>query len=94
VVYAQRGDLVVLSSVNAGSQVIADGHIHVYGPLRGRALAGASGNVEARIFCQLLAPELVSIAGEYLLPDEIPEELCRGPAQIFLKDGRVCVTPL
>jgi septum site-determining protein MinC len=94
VVYAQRGDLVVLSSVNPGAQVIADGHIHIYGPLRGRALAGASGNPDARIFCQSLAAELVSVGGEYLMADEIPEALRGKPAQIFQKDGKICVAPL
>ncbi len=94
VVYAQRGDLVVLAAVNAGAQVIADGHIHIYGPLRGRALAGASGNPDARIFCQSLAAELVSVAGEYLMADEIPEALRGKPAQVFQKDGRLSVVPL
>jgi len=94
VVYAQRGDLVVLSSVNPGAQVIADGHIHIYGPLRGRALAGASGNPDARIFCQSLAAELVSVGGEYLMADEIPEALRGKPAQVFQKDGKICVAPL
>jgi septum site-determining protein MinC len=94
VVYAQRGDLVVLSSVNPGAQVIADGHIHIYGPLRGRALAGASGNPDARIFCQQLAAELVSVGGEYLMADEIPPALQGKPAQVFQKDGRLTVAPL
>jgi septum site-determining protein MinC len=94
VVYAQRGDLVVLAAVNAGAQVIADGHIHIYGPLRGRALAGASGNADARIFCQQLSAELISVAGEYLLADEIPDTLRGRPAQVFQKDGRCCVAPL
>jgi septum site-determining protein MinC len=94
VVYAQRGDLVVLSSVNPGAQVIAEGHIHIYGPLRGRALAGASGNPDARIFCQALSAELVSVGGEYLMADEIPEALRGKPAQVFQKDGKICVAPL
>jgi len=94
VVYAQRGDLVVLAAVNPGAQVIAGGHIHIYGPLRGRALAGAAGNAEARIFCQQLSAELVSIAGEYLLADEIPDSLRGRPAQVFQKDGRLNVAPL
>jgi septum site-determining protein MinC len=94
VVYAQRGDVIVLSSVNPGAQIIADGNIHVYGPLRGRALAGASGHAEARIFCQSLGAELVSVAGEYLMADEIPDVLRGRPAQVFLKEDRCRVAPL
>jgi septum site-determining protein MinC len=94
VVYAQRGDLVVMAGVNPGAQVIADGHIHIYGPLRGRALAGAAGNAEARIFCASLAAELVSVAGEYLMADDIPQTLRGKPAQVLLRDGRPQVTPL
>jgi septum site-determining protein MinC len=94
VVYARTGDLVVLSSVNPGAQVIAEGHIHIYGPLRGRALAGASGNPDARIFCQSLSAELVSVGGEYLMADEIPEGMRGKPAQVFQKDGKICVAPL
>jgi septum site-determining protein MinC len=64
-VYARGGDLVVLAAVNAGAEVIADGHIHIYAPLHGRALAGASGAAEARIFCTRFDAELVSVAGLY-----------------------------
>jgi septum site-determining protein MinC len=89
VIYAQGADLVVLAAVNAGAQVIADGHIHVYGPLRGRALAGAQGLADARIFCDALHAELVSIAGQYVIADGIPAE-CRGcRTQISLEDGRL-----
>ena len=94
VVYAQSGDLVVLAAVNPGAQVIADGHIHVYGPLRGRALAGATGNAEARIFCTQLSAELISVAGEYMTADEIPEAFRGKPAQVFHKDGRLTVAAL
>jgi septum site-determining protein MinC len=95
VVYARQGDLVVLAAVNPGAQVIADGHIHIYGPLRGRALAGAATqNVDARIFCQALSAELVSVAGEYLTADEIPEAFRGKPAQVFLKDGKITVAAL
>ena len=64
-VYARGRDLVVLAMVNPGAEVIADGHIHVYAPLRGKAIAGARGNTEARIFTLCLEPELISIAGVY-----------------------------
>ncbi len=74
-IYAEGGDLVVLSAVSPGAELIADGNIHVYGPLRGRVLAGAKGNTEARIFCQQLTAELLSIAGRY----KVAEDLRRSP---------------
>ena len=74
-VYAEGRDLVVLSAVSPGAELIADGNIHVYGPLRGRVLAGAKGNTEARIFCQQLTAELLSIAGRY----KVAEDLRRSP---------------
>ncbi len=70
-IYAKETDLVILASVNAGAECIADGNIHVYGPLRGRALAGASGNEKAHIFCQRLDAELIAIAGCYLVRENI-----------------------
>jgi septum site-determining protein MinC len=94
VLYAQRADLVVLAPVNPGAQVIADGHIHVYGPLRGRALAGAQGLGEARVFCQSLEAELVSVAGQYLTADEMPKERRGRPSQIFVEQGRFRILPL
>ncbi|MGL9760086.1 MAG: septum site-determining protein MinC [Symbiopectobacterium sp.] len=71
-IYARDGDLIVLSSVSAGAEVIADGNIHIYGMMRGRALAGVSGDAQSQIFCTHLAAELVSIAGRYWLSDRIP----------------------
>jgi septum site-determining protein MinC len=94
VVYAQRSDAVVLAPVNPGAQVIADGHVHVYGRLRGRALAGARGQAEARVFCQSLEAELVSVAGEFITAEDIPNELRGRPAQIFVDKGVVRVAPL
>ncbi|HEY1584714.1 MAG TPA: septum site-determining protein MinC [Polyangia bacterium] len=94
VIYAQRADLVVLAPVNAGAQVIADGHVHVYGPLRGRALAGAQGMADARVFCQSLEAELVSVAGQYLLADEIPADRRGRPTQIFVENGSFHFLPL
>ena len=83
--YARGGDLVVLAAVNAGAEVIADGSIHIYAPLRGRALAGASGATEARIFTTRFEAELVSIAGVYrTFESGIPEKLAGRPAQIRL----------
>ena len=73
-VYAQGGDLIVMAQVSAGAEILADGNIHIYGPLRGRALAGVMGNTEARIFCQSLEAELISIAGIFKLDEDL-----RGP---------------
>ncbi len=89
-VYARGADLIVMATVNAGAEVIADGSIHVYAPLRGRALAGASGNAAARIFSTAIEAELVSIAGVYRTFDEgWPKELAGKPAQVLLKDERL-----
>lgn len=93
-VYAHRGDLVVMASISAGAELLADGHIHVYGALRGRALAGVSGDVEARIFCRSLEAELVSIAGYWRVRDDIPEALIGKPVQIFLDGDRIAIEPL
>jgi septum site-determining protein MinC len=90
VVYARRGDLVVLAPVNPGAEVIADGHVHIYAPLRGRAIAGAQGFTEARIFCQRMEAEILSIAGAYLLADDIPEERRGRPVQVFLDEAGEC----
>ncbi|MBK8480662.1 MAG: septum site-determining protein MinC [Proteobacteria bacterium] len=94
VIYAAQRDLVLLAPVNAGAELIADGHIHVYGALRGRALAGAHGNQAARIFCSSLEAELVSIAGEYLPADRLPERFRGKPTQIHLQDGELIFRPL
>ncbi|MCY1505214.1 Septum site-determining protein MinC [compost metagenome] len=75
-VYAEGGDLVVLAPVSAGAELLADGNIHVYGPMRGRALAGVKGNLKARIFCQQMGAEMLSIAGKY----KVAEDLRRDPA--------------
>jgi septum site-determining protein MinC len=97
--YARGRDLVVLAMVNAGAEVIADGHIHVYAPLRGRAIAGARGNAEARIFSLALEPELISIAGVYRTGEALLPQSVRGrPAQVRLAAGpdgeRLVVSPI
>ena len=87
-VYARGGDLVVLAVVNFGAEVIADGNIHVYAPLRGRAIAGAKGDTGARIFCICMEPQLVSIAGTYRTTETaLPPEVLGRPAQVRLVDG-------
>lgn len=84
-VYAENRDLTVLTAVGAGAEVIADGSIHIYGPLRGRALAGAQGNSQARIFCREFHAELVSVAGHYKVLEDIPKELRGKPVQVWLE---------
>ncbi len=89
-IYARGSDLVVTATVNPGAEVIADGSIHVYAPLRGRALAGASGQADARIFSLAMEAELVSIAGVYRTFDEgWQKEMAGKPAQVRLKDDRL-----
>ena len=94
-VYARGGDLVVLAAVNFGAEVIADGSIHVYAPLRGKAIAGARGNTEARIFSTCMEPELISIAGTYRTTDSpLPDSVIGKPAQIRLDGERLVFEPL
>jgi septum site-determining protein MinC len=83
-VYASGGDLSIVAPVSSGAELMADGNIHVYGPLRGRAMAGLKGDSEARIFCQDLQAELVSVAGHYRVSENIPAALKGVPVQIFL----------
>lgn len=91
-IYAENGDLVVLAIVNAGAELIADGDIHVYAPLRGRAIAGARGNQRARIFVQSMEAELLSIAGCYqMFEDGIPAEVRAKAAQIYLDEARLVI---
>lgn len=94
-VYAAGGDLILLAAVNAGAEVVADGHIHVYAPLRGRALAGVRGDTGARIFCQSMEAELVGIAGHYqIFEEEMPEALHRATVQVCFTDDQLKVIPL
>ena len=93
-VYVHGGDLVVMSSISPGAELLADGHIHIYGALRGRALAGVSGDATARIFCRSLEAELVSVAGYWRVREDIPEAIIGKPAQIFLDSERIVIEPL
>jgi septum site-determining protein MinC len=90
-IYARGGDLIVLKSVSPGAEIIADGNIHVYGTLRGRAIAGAAGDQAARIFVKRLEAELISIAGRYLVNDQIGSEHLGQSAQILLQDEHMVV---
>jgi septum site-determining protein MinC len=86
-IYARHTDLIVLAPVNPGAQIYADGHIHVYSTLRGRAMAGAQGLTDARIFVHKLEAELVAVAGAYLMADDIPSDRRGRPSQVFLERG-------
>ncbi|MEY2770770.1 MAG: septum site-determining protein MinC [Pseudomonadota bacterium] len=97
--YARGRDLVVLAAVNPGAEVIADGHIHIYAPLRGKAIAGARGFGGARIFAQHMDPELIAIAGVYRTSENPLPDAVRGrPAQVLLHSGpdgeRLQISPL
>jgi septum site-determining protein MinC len=98
-VYAKGRDLVVMTMVNPGAEVIADGSIHIYGTLRGKAIAGARGNAQAMIFAQCMEPELISIAGVYRTSENpLPSEVSGLPAQVCLQSGsdgdKLLISPL
>jgi septum site-determining protein MinC len=93
-VYARHTDLIVLAPVNPGAQIYADGHIHVYSTLRGRAMAGAQGLTDARIFVHKLEAELVAIAGAYVMADDIPADRRGRPCQVFLEKGECMIGAL
>ncbi len=93
-VYA-KGDLIVLGLVSYGAEVIAEGNIHIYAPLRGRALAGVHGNLDARIFCTCLEPELVSIAGIYRTTENpLSADVASKPVKIWLDEEKLMIEPL
>ena len=93
-VYAENRDLTVLTTVGAGAEVIADGSIHIYGALRGRALAGAQGNEKSRIFCREFHAELVAVAGHYKVLEDIPKELRGKAVQVWLQDEQLHIAAL
>ena len=89
-IYAS-GDLVILAQVSAGAEIMAEGNIHVYGSLRGRALAGVQGNTEARIFCSDLQAELISIAGNYKISEDLNGAVLHQPVQIYLQNHTLVI---
>ena len=92
--YAENCDLTVMATVGAGAEVIADGSIHIYGTLRGRALAGAQGNTTARIFCREFHAELVAIAGHYKVLDDVPDSLRGKAVQVWLEQDQIKIAAL
>lgn len=94
-VYAENADLIVTGTVSEGAELIADGNIHIYASMRGRALAGAKGQRDARIFIHSMQAELVSIAGIYRnFEQQLPEHLYRKPVQIHLQDDRLVIAAI
>ncbi|WP_376703632.1 septum site-determining protein MinC [Mesorhizobium sp. ISC25] len=93
-IFHPDGDVVIVGSVSSGSEIIAGGSIHVYGTLRGRAFAGATGNSAARIFCRKNEAELLAVDGWYRTAEEMDASSRGRPVQAFLEDGALCVAPL
>lgn len=93
-IYAQGADLIVLAPVNEGAEVIADGNVHVYGALRGRALAGVQGDRQAQVFCQSMEAELISIAGDFMLSDSIEEALHKKSVRVELVEQTLQLSEL
>ncbi len=89
-IYAD-GDLIIMAQVSAGAEVMAEGNIHIYNRLRGRALAGVRGNTEARIFCNDIQAELISIAGNYKISEDLTDEIKNKPVQVYLKDQALII---
>jgi len=93
-IYARGGDLIVLNSVSPGAEVLADGCIHIYGALRGRALAGAKGDENARVFCRSLEAELIAVAGRYRISEDIDERFRRQAVQVWLDGESLIISTL
>jgi septum site-determining protein MinC len=93
-IYAAGGDLTVIAPVSSGAELMADGNIHIYAPMRGRVIAGLKGDAQARIFCQDLQAELVSVAGHYRVSENIPAELKGKRVQVFLDHEVLRIEPM
>lgn len=94
IIYADGRDAIALAAINAGAELIADGNIHIYASLRGRAMAGARGNTDACIYCQKLEADLVSVAGVYLSADELPKQMLGKSVQIALRGEELVISEL
>ncbi len=93
-IYVKGGDLIIRGTVGAGAEVIADGNIHIYGALRGKAIAGASGDASKKIYCYNMQPELISIAGNYWLSDNLQGDHWGKAVCIGLQDGQLQLADL
>jgi septum site-determining protein MinC len=89
-----EGEVTILGSVGSGAEIVAGGSIHIYGTLRGRAMAGVNGNPAARIYCQKIEAELLAIDGYFRTAEQIDATLCNRPAQVWLDDDIIRITPL
>ncbi|MCH9697927.1 MAG: septum site-determining protein MinC [Gammaproteobacteria bacterium] len=92
--YTRYGDLITLAQISEGAELMADGNIHIYGALRGRALAGVRGDTTARIYCQNLQAELVAIAGHFVVSEDIDSSLFKQSVQIYLTDQKIVIEKL
>lgn len=92
-IYAKDRDLIIMGSINPGAEVVADGHVHVFGKVMGKVFAGSSGDTQAKIFAKQLNPELVCIAGMYQLSEDIDESFKNGFVEISLADGKLVFNP-
>ncbi|OQM34414.1 septum site-determining protein MinC [bacterium endosymbiont of Pedicinus badii] len=90
-IYERKKDLIVLSNINSGAEIISDYNIYIYGTLRGKALAGFSGNKECQIFCTKSIPEMLSIAGKCCFYEDIPKNLIKKSVRFFLLNNRICM---
>lgn len=93
-IYAAGSDLIVLAQVSPGAEILADGHIHIYGSLKGRALAGVQGDLEARIFCSDLQAELIAIGGHYQVSENLDDTVRGRPVQVHLADNSLIIDRL
>ncbi|QOI11019.1 septum site-determining protein MinC [Blochmannia endosymbiont of Colobopsis nipponica] len=93
-IYAHNGDLIIMNNVNPGAEIIADGNIHIYGAMKGRAIAGASGDKTSQIFCTYFSPEVISISGKYLLSEQIPTNFFAKSVKIHLKNNIIIIQDL
>lgn len=93
-IFAERGDVIVVGSVGSGAEVVAHGNVHIYGRLRGRALAGVHGDTTARIFCHSLEAELIAIAGLYKTSEEMGDSFVQQPIHAFLEDDALRIVAL
>ncbi|AKC60003.1 septum site-determining protein MinC [Blochmannia endosymbiont of Polyrhachis (Hedomyrma) turneri] len=93
-IYARNRDLIIINDVSAGAEIIADGNIHIYGIMRGRILAGASGNTTCQIFCTQFFPELISIDGNYWIGDQIPKKFMGKSVRVSLQNNTLIIHSL
>ncbi len=93
-IYARKADLIVLAPVSHGAELLADGNIHIYAPLRGRALAGVLGDKNTYIFCQSLEAELISVAGHYRLSEDLKDRGWKTSVKIYLEEDHLQIAPL